>query len=123
MAVPLRETRFCRLGSQSGYGVPFDAGQGRPKNERCTAVSGNRSTRSSVKLRRRRDGMNWRGRVSGTMLAALGACQVGMAQADLGTRYRAGYEEVRITDPSRNRLIQLDVWFPAAMEEPRTATA
>jgi predicted dienelactone hydrolase len=51
------------------------------------------------------------------MLAAIAASQTLVAQRDLGTRFRAGYEALRITDPSRTRPIQLDVWYPSEADE------
>jgi predicted dienelactone hydrolase len=51
------------------------------------------------------------------MLAAVAASQALLAQKDTGTRYRAGYEALRITDAARTRPIQLDVWYPAETDE------
>ena len=48
------------------------------------------------------------------MLAVLSQDLVSQGPA---TRYRAGYETLRITDAARNRAIHLDVWYPAETEE------
>src|SRR5687768_16136969 len=61
--------------------------------------------------------MGWRYGVGLVMLTAVAASQVLVAQNDPGTRYRAGYEALRITDPTRMRPIQLDVWYPAEADE------
>lgn len=57
------------------------------------------------------------GSAAGVTLVALVACQALVAQDQAGTRYRAGYETLRITDPARNRPIQLDVWYPSDGDE------
>lgn len=49
--------------------------------------------------------------------AAAVASQVLVAQDPAGTRYRAGYEALRVTDPARSRPIQLDIWYPADGDE------
>ena len=49
--------------------------------------------------------------------AAAVASQALVAQDQAGTRYRAGYEALRITDPARSRPIQLDIWYPADGDE------
>ena len=61
--------------------------------------------------------MWWRHGVGVVVLTAVAASQPLVAQNDPGTRYRAGYEETRITDPARARPIQLDVWYPAEAAE------
>ena len=61
--------------------------------------------------------MWWRQGVGVVMLTAVAVSQALVAQKDPGTRYRAGYEELRITDPARTRPIQLDVWYPAQADE------
>ena len=48
---------------------------------------------------------------------AVVASQGLVAQDRSGTSYRAGYEALRITDPARNRPIQLDVWYPTDGDE------
>ena len=60
--------------------------------------------------------MWWR-YVGVVLLAVTAASQSLVAQNDPGARYRAGYEALRITDPTRMRPIQLDVWYPAAADE------
>jgi predicted dienelactone hydrolase len=61
--------------------------------------------------------MSWRNGVGVVMLTAVAASQALAAQNDPGTRYRAGYEASRITDPARTRPIHLDVWYPAEADE------
>jgi predicted dienelactone hydrolase len=61
--------------------------------------------------------MSWRYGVGVVLLTAVAASEALVAQDDLGTRYRAGYEALRITDPARTRPIQLDVWYPAETDE------
>src|SRR5687767_9185657 len=61
--------------------------------------------------------MSWRYGVGVVMLTVAAASQSLVAQNDPGARYRAGYEALRITDPTRMRPIQLDVWYPAEAEE------
>ena len=61
--------------------------------------------------------MWWQQSIGFVILAAVAASQALLAQKDPGTRYRAGYEALRITDPARTRPIQLDVWYPADAEE------
>jgi predicted dienelactone hydrolase len=56
--------------------------------------------------------MRWRYGLGVVMLSAAAASQALVAQNDAATRYRAGYEALRITDPARMRPIQLDVWYP-----------
>jgi predicted dienelactone hydrolase len=59
----------------------------------------------------------WRQRTGLVMLAAIAVSQALGAQRDTSTRYRAGYEALRITDPARARSIQLDVWYPSEADE------
>jgi predicted dienelactone hydrolase len=60
--------------------------------------------------------MWWRQGGGVVLLTAVAASQALVAQ-DPETRYRAGYEALRITDPARTRPIQLDVWYPAEADE------
>jgi predicted dienelactone hydrolase len=51
------------------------------------------------------------------ILTVLAASQALIAQNDPEMRYRAGYEQLRITDPARMRPIHLDVWYPSEADE------
>jgi predicted dienelactone hydrolase len=59
----------------------------------------------------------WRVGAVVVMLIAVVVFQALDAQNVRDTRYRAGYETLRIDDPVRMRPIQLDVWYPVNADE------
>jgi len=55
--------------------------------------------------------------IGGGLLLAVGTLHTLGAQEPPGTRYRAGFEALRVTDSARSRPIQLNVWYPTDAEE------